>query len=289
MYMSFRLTKKALFSIVLITLLIIGTTLTTTFGEKELSDNSYVEVPIIMYHGILKDKKYQGKYVISPKTFEKDLQYINDNGYTTIFMTDLINYVYENAPLPEKPIIITFDDGYYNNYLYAFDLVKKYNCKMVLSPIGSCTDKFSESEDKNANYSHCTWDNLNEMISSGHVEIQNHSYNLHSSSSYNLGSKKRKGESKEAYKKRFTEDLMKMQQKITDNTGFTPNTFTYPFGAKCEYSVELLKEMGFKASLDCEETINKVSKEPDSLYCLHRFLRPPKTSSEEFFSKLKSD
>ena len=289
MYMSFGLTKKALFSIVLVILLIIGTTLTTTFGEKELSDNPYVEVPIIMYHGILKDKKYQGKYVISPKTFEKDLQYINDNGYTTIFMTDLINYVYENAPLPEKPIIITFDDGYYNNYLYAFDLVKKYNWKMVLFPIGSCTDKFSESEDKNANYSHCTWDNLNEMISSGHVEVQNHSYNLHSSSSSNLCSKKRKGESKEAYKKRFTEDLMKMQQKITDNTGFTPNTFTYPFGAKCEYSVELLKEMGFKASLDCEEKINKVSKQPDSLYCLHRFLRPPKTSSEEFFSKLKSD
>lgn len=288
MYTSIRITKKVLFSISLAIAIIICTAL-TTFGEKELSQDSYVEVPIVMYHGILKDKKHQGKYVISPKTFEKDLKYLNDNGYTTIFITDLINYVYEDTPLPEKPIILTFDDGYYNNYIYAFNLVKKYNCKMVLSPIGKCTELYSETKDRNPNYSHCTWSDLRDMVSSGYVEIQNHSYNLHSSSSSCLGSRRKKGEKKAEYKKRFTEDIKKMQQLLTDKTGSTPNTFTYPFGAKCDCSDEFLKEMGFKASLDCEEKINQIYKSPDSLYDLHRFLRPPNTSSEDFFNKLKSN
>lgn len=288
MYISVRLTKKVLISISLVIIILICTTL-TTFGEKELTSDSYIEIPIIMYHGILKDKKHQGKYVISPKTFEKDLQYLNDNGYTTIFMTDLINYVYEDTQLPEKSIILTFDDGYYNNYIYAFDLVKKYNCKMVLSPIGKCTELYSKTEDRNPNYSHCTWSDLYEMASSGYVEIQNHSYNLHSSSSSCLGAKRKKGEKKDAYRKRLAEDVMKMQQLLTEKTGSTPNTFTYPFGAKCSCSDEFIKEMGFKASLDCEEKVNKIHKSPDSLYGLHRFLRPPNTSSEEFFSKLKSN
>lgn len=285
MYVSLKLSKRAVFSTMAIIIFVIITAI-NVFGEKENNEESYIEVPIVMYHGILKDRKCQGKYIVSSKTFERDLKYLNDNGYTTIFMTDLINYIYEDTILPEKPIILTFDDGYYNNYLYAFDLVKKYNCKMVLSPIGKCVDQYSEIEDKNPNYAHCNWDELKEMVSSGCVEIQNHSYNLHSSTSSGLGSNKKRGENKTVYKKRFTDDIIKMQEKMEDNIGFVPNTFTYPFGAKCAYSEELVKELGFKASLDCEEKVNKIYKKTDSLYSLHRFLRPPGSSSEEFFRKI---
>ena len=82
-----------------------------------------VEVPILMYHGILKDKKLQGKYVIGPDLLESDLCYLKEHGYTAVVMQDLIDYT-NGGDLPEKPIMITFDDGYYNNYLYAFPLMK---------------------------------------------------------------------------------------------------------------------------------------------------------------------
>lgn len=52
-----------------------------------------------------------GAYVITPETFEKDLQYLKEKGYTTIVMQDLLDYVKKNQPLPEKPIVLTFDDG----------------------------------------------------------------------------------------------------------------------------------------------------------------------------------
>ena len=69
-----------------------------------------VEVPIIMYHGILKDPKRAGPYVITPDTFEGDLRYLQEHGYTTVVMQDLIDYVDEGRPLPKKPILLTFDD-----------------------------------------------------------------------------------------------------------------------------------------------------------------------------------
>ena len=69
-----------------------------------------VAVPIVMYHSLLKSKS--GNYIVHPETLENDLKYIQSKGYATITMTDLIDYVYNDGELPEKPIIITFDDGY---------------------------------------------------------------------------------------------------------------------------------------------------------------------------------
>lgn len=64
-----------------------------------------------MYHSVLKDQKMDGKYVVSPTEFENDLIYLKEHGYTTIFLQELVDYVYSGAALPEKPVVITFDDG----------------------------------------------------------------------------------------------------------------------------------------------------------------------------------
>ena len=105
-------------------------------ADAEAKVEDRIDLPIIMYHGLLKEEKRQGQFIISPNLFEQDLRYLQENGYTTVVIADLIAYVQDGKPLPEKPVMLTFDDGYYNNYLYAFPLLKQYNCKMVLSPIG---------------------------------------------------------------------------------------------------------------------------------------------------------
>ena len=139
-----------------------------------------VRVPVIMYHAVIDDSTRQGQYVISPQELESDFRWLKGEGYTPILSHDLIAYSKGECVLPEKPILITFDDGYYNNYLYAFPLAKQYGMKFILSPIGKYTDLYSETPDKSPYYAHCTWDMLREMQSSGLVEIGNHSYDLHS-------------------------------------------------------------------------------------------------------------
>ena len=201
-------------------------------------------------------------------------------------MTDLIAYVYENSVLPEKPIIITFDDGHYNNLGYAVPLLKKYNMKAVISIVGKYTDTFSESDEANLNYSYLRWKDIEELMNSGIIEFQNHTYNLHSESNGRMGCSKKLYESEENYRKILSNDIILLQQKFQENTGYTPNTFTYPFGSISKSSLPIIKNLGFKASLSCSTGVNNITKNPDCLYCLRRNNRPSGISTYDFFKKI---
>ena len=238
-----------------------------------------------MYHSILKSKS--GKYIVNPSTLEDDLKFIKNNGYTTITMTDLINYVYSDYELPEKPIIITFDDGHYNNLTYALPLLEKYDMVAVISIVGKYTDTYTESDEANPNYGYLRWKDINDLMKSGRFEFQNHTYELHNITKNRRGCMKMKGESFEAYKTVLSKDLSKLQQEFSINTGYIPNTFTYPFGAISSDSMDIIKELGFKASLSCNEGINLIIKDPNCLYQLKRYNRPNNLSTACFFNKIK--
>lgn len=266
----FKLNYK-LISFLIITILLLSCVLITNFVTANTNENNSIKVPIIMYHSILKSKT--GTYIVHPNTFENDLKYIKDNGYTTINMTDLINYVYNNEPLPEKPIIITFDDGNYNNLGYALPLLQKYNMKGVISIVGKYTDTYTESDEANLNYGYLRWKDINELINEGTIEFQNHTYNLHSNINGRNGCMKKRYESKADYEKMLTSDLTKLQEEFQLHTNYTPNTFTYPFGAISTDSTQIIKNMGFKASLSCTSGINYITKDPECLFLLKRFNR----------------
>ena len=247
-------------------------------------ENESATVVILMYHSLLKDPARHGKYVVSPDLFESDLKYLKEHGYSFVGIQELIDFVYSGAPLPKKSIVITFDDGYYNNYLYAYPLLEKYDAKMVISVIGKYTDLY-DGEKPNAYYSHVTWDMINEMLASGRVEIGNHTYSMHTNGE-RRGSKKIKGETDEHYSKILTEDIGKLQAEMFEHTGTYPSVYTYPFGAISNASFGIIADMGFLASLSCAEKPSTVTRgKPESLRCLGRFLRPTKISSADFFEK----
>lgn len=237
-----------------------------------LSDSGQaVALPVLMYHEIKYNKL--GKDVITPYEFESDLKYLKGAGYQTITMSDLIAYVYDNTPLPEKPIILSFDDGYLNTYIFALPLLKKYQMKIVLSIVGKSTVDFTEYPDSNLDYSHVTWDQINELMQTGLVEIQNHTYNLHTATNQRYGCAKKKGETLSHYEEVLTEDIGGLQSLITEKTGSIPTTFAYPYGAVSKESVPILKKLGFKASLSCTYGINLISHDPEVLYGLRRICR----------------
>ena len=119
------------------------------------------KVPTLMYHSITDDMSYIEYSInaVSPIDFEKQLKYISENGYQTIFFDDL-----ENLGKYTKPIILTFDDGFIDFYKEAFPLLKKYNQKATLFVVVgyiSCDP-------------YCTVEQLKEMEESGLVDVQVH-------------------------------------------------------------------------------------------------------------------
>lgn len=248
-----------------------------------------VALPVVMYHSVLKDPQRAGKFVVSPRVFEQDLQYLKDEGYTAVLVEDLIAYVNRQADLPEKPVLITLDDGYYNNLTYVLPILERLDMKAVISVVGEYTVRFSEAKDLNPNYAHLSWDDINVLRQSGRIEIQNHSYGLHTDQNGRKGSMRKSGESLEAYRKVFLEDTQKLQELLQENCGFRPAAYVYPYGAISDESTGFLKEMGFAASFTCYEKINYITRDNNSLFRLGRFNRPSNLTTAEFMEKILTD
>jgi peptidoglycan/xylan/chitin deacetylase (PgdA/CDA1 family) len=241
-------------------------------------------VPILMYHQV--KTLNPGKDIITPAEFESDLKYLKENNYSTITMQQLVDYVYKNEPLPEKPIILTFDDGYLSTFKNVYPLLKKYDMKIVLSVIGIDVDNFTIAPSNKIDTALMTWDQIKDLSESGYVELQNHSYNLHSKNKGRLGCAQKSNEAYEEYEKALFEDINKLQIEIQKYTNQTPSTFTYPFGRYSAYTVSVLKKIGFKASLSCDYGVNKITKNPDCLFNLKRACRSHGVSAEKLLTEV---
>ncbi len=254
--------------------------------NANIDKSSAVDIPIIMYHAVSDVTSIQGDYVISSAEFESDLKYLADNGYTTVFINDIVNYVKGSGKLPEKPIALTFDDGYYNNYLYVYPLVKKYNAKVSISPVAYFSEMYTESGEVSECYSHCTWEELKEMSESGYIELGNHSYNFHTCNGTQNGIGQINGESDDDYRLRITNDLTTAQNMIFENTGVKCSFIAYPFGVYNDNTEKIVKEMGFTAALTCSSGINTLEKgDIEKLYNLKRLIRPHNSGLEYILNK----
>ena len=81
---------------------------------------------------------------VTPKSFKKQLAYLQQEGYESITLNDLALYLTIGKPLPAKPIILTFDDGYADAYTRAFPLLQRFGFTGHLFP-GHCADRCPES------------------------------------------------------------------------------------------------------------------------------------------------
>lgn len=246
-------------------------------------DGEY-DLPVIMYHHILKDTQKSGPYIITPDEFEKDLKFIEREGYTTVSVQNLIDYTEKGTSLPEKPILITFDDGHLSYLEYAVPLLEKYNMRALVSAVGAYTNDYTEHPDRCVSYAYLSWDDIETLSKSTHTEIGNHTYDMHKNTNGRQGCKKLKSESKEQHRRIFTEDTQKMQDLLKIYTKKDTLCFTYPFGYMCEETEEIIKELGFKMSLSCREGVNKLSRN-SSLFSLKRYNRPHGKGIEEILKK----
>lgn len=246
------------------------------------------DVPVVMYHHITENPKRAGKYVILKSELERDFDLIKEKGYSTVTVSDLIDYVDGKKDLPEKIIMLTFDDGFESVRELAWPLLKERNMKAVLSVVGSITETYAENRDRNINYAYLNWDDIRELHESGDFEIQNHTYDMH-----NIGSGGRKGLSRKSgespvdYEAALKDDLSRMQSLLKNLSGVDATAVAYPYGSYSKETLSIVKKLNFKASFVCEERVNRVTpSDKDSLFNLGRYNRPSGKSSEEFFERL---
>ena len=229
-----------------------------------------VHLPVLMYHNLRWEKT--GKDVITPAEFESDLRWLRQEGYTAVTMGAVISFVLEGTPLPEKPVVLSFDDGFRSALDTALPLLREYEMPMVLSVIGKSADEVSAYPEE-TRFVHASWPQLRELADSGLVELQNHSYDLHRTDGGAAGCLPRPGEDRKAYGERLGQDALRTQERVLQETGQLPAVFTYPYGAYDGLSESVLRELGFRATLTCDFGLNLLSRDPECLFAMKRICR----------------
>lgn len=244
------------------------------------------QVPILMYHNLAQEGS--GNDTISVQRFEEHLAALQDAGYTTITFQDLLAYVEQGTELPEKPVLLTFDDGYESNYTLAYPLLQQYQMKATIFVIGVSMGKDTYKDTGQAMIPHFTQEQAAEMEASGLVAIESHGYDMHEVQGRDpepirVGILPREDESEWDYAAFLQEDC----QAMTDLLGKTPGVLAYPYGYASELSEVVLHEMGIYATVTIEEKINTIIKGlPQSLRQMGRFYMTEAISAPELLSML---
>ena len=217
----------------------------------QISDRARAaKIPIIMYHDITATKDVS--WDVTPDELERHFQALQEGGYTPISMDQMVNHLRTGSQLPEKPVLLTFDDNYIGQYQYAFPLLKKYNYPAVWS----VHTRFVGTGGKKPK---ATWDQLREMSKSGLITVASHTVNH-----LNL-----KDLSDREIEKEVTESKKVLEKEL----GIAIDYFTYPEGDFTERAREKIKNAGYKGALtmSLDSSLERSANESEDLITIMRF------------------
>lgn len=192
------------------------------------------EIPILMYHRLINDERNKGVHTIyyDVNKFEEQLKYLKKNNYKTITFKDLYHLNKEERK-KEKYIILTFDDGYKDNYELLFPLLKKYDMKAVIYMVSHLEyNKWDVEETNEKKFDLMSINEIKEMYNSGLIEFGGHTMHHIKLNKFS-----------EDIQRKEIEENKKFLEKLLDTELYS---FAYPFGYFNEISKKVVKEVGYK-------------------------------------------
>ena len=185
----------------------------TLYFARQLTLSSPAEnvnVPVLMYHAVSDDLWGYWDLFVSPQTIEEELLYLQENGFETIWFEDL-----SHIEDYEKPVILTFDDGYDDNYTELFPLLQKYNANATIFVIPKAIGTPHKM----------TAEQIYELSQSGLVSIQSHTYSHGNLSTMD--------------EETLVFEMEESQKYLAALTGQVPYAVCYPEGTRSELSIEV--------------------------------------------------
>ena len=242
------------------------------------------KLPVLLYHHI--DENVTNDMIVSPKRFEEQIKAISQNGYQTVSIDEVIRYIEQGVDLPEKCVMITFDDGYLSNYTKAAPILEKYGLNAVVFAVGETYGKATYPNTDVEIYPHFGKKETDFLTASGVIEVESHSYGLHQNASLEEGEAyenmlKKENETDETYVSR-----MKADWKLWEETvGKTPKAVAFPHGKGDLLTQAVLNECGVKLTFSTNQKADTLIKGIRlSGYSLGRFSVTEQTTPEDILS-----
>ncbi|KOC55780.1 xylanase deacetylase [Clostridium botulinum] len=208
-------------------------------NTKDLKHNNE-GVPVIMYHSIKYEKN---NCVRLPKeNFENQMRYLKDNNYTTLTLDELYSFFEKNIPVPKKSVVLTFDDGYKDNYETAYPILKKYGFKATVFVITNCIDTGE----------YLTSEQLKELDKNG-FDVQSHTANHETLTEF-------------SYDKQY-DTVSKSKEKLEKLLNKQVKFIDYPCGKYNNDTIKAVKNAGYKMAVT---TDGRWSDKSDGIFTLDR-------------------
>ncbi len=227
-------------------------------AAQDTSAAEGTKVIVLNYHKV--DNIHNSLSVI-PEDFERQMRYLSENGYNTITPEQLYDNITTGAELPEKPILITFDDGYQDNYDNAYPILKKYNMKATIFVVTGFLGKHK-------NY--LTWEEAKELENSG-ISIESHTLNHKSMT--------------ELSDEQLRVELVNSRIDIKEKLGKESYFMAYPTGTYNLHIANMVKEAGYKGAF----TIKYGNADGNTnVYAIERIpIFHTENTNKDFFQRLK--
>jgi peptidoglycan/xylan/chitin deacetylase (PgdA/CDA1 family) len=191
--------------------------------------SKHYTVPILMYHSVNpKIEKERKNLIVTAELFERQMRFLKKYHYNVVPLESLLPLLKEKKKIPPKTVVITFDDGYKDNYTYAFPILKKYGLAatifIIVQEVGRPLDD------------RLSWNEIKQMRDSGLISFGSHAVGPDP-----------------LYKMKTEQELRRQifdsKKILEEKLGREVFAFSYPEGMFDEHIRDLVKEAGYKMAV----------------------------------------
>jgi peptidoglycan/xylan/chitin deacetylase (PgdA/CDA1 family) len=229
-----------------------------------VTPTGYQLVPVLTYHDLAPAAK--GRMIMGAKGFEEQMRYLKANGYRVISLKEYVEFVSLQRQLPQKSVLITFDDGYRSFLRYGYPVLKE---------LGFSATLFIYTDYVAAGGNAFTWPELKKLSDEGFF-IQ-----AHSKSHGDMV--RTRGEGTAEYDKRLEAELVQPKALFQKFLGYAPDIIAYPYGRQDDTVAQRTKERGYIAAFTVRRQGSQSFVDP---YRIHRIQIYPEMSMADFAKSL---
>lgn len=242
------------------------------------------ELLVLSYHEashvVGRDKGFKAM-TLETSELAAQFSWLKEHGYVSVDVDDLLAAQRGERPLPEKAVLLSFDDGYRGMYEQVFPLLRAFDYRAVLAVVGSWLETPADkavmygTELVSRDY-FLSWQQIREMVNAGYVEVASHSYDLHHgvlanpqgntqpaavTAIYDATTGRYEGE--QQYRQRIRRDLQRNSDLIARRTGQRPRVMVWPYGAYNHVTIDIARDVGMPVTMSLEDdkvAINDLSR-----------------------------
>ena len=247
-------------------------------------------LPVLMYHHF--DDTSKDGTVVTPGRFREQMTALREAGYEAVTVPQVIAFVREGTPLPDKPVLITMDDGYGSNLTVAAPILEETGMRATIFSIG-----INEGEEYYAHSGEPMWqhrfafEEAASWVEKGIIDVQSHTFDMHQLESYGYsgrdGVRRMRGESAEDYRRALLGDAEAFRERRGGRVATELLALAYPFGYYDLEADRIMGEAGYQLTVTIDERINRLrTGDEECLRMLGRFNVTDHTSGEALVDRL---